>query len=128
MLFILSKLTKISPFIFLNPYIYRMLKTPPALSKGDTIAIVAPAKAIEEKHVLFAKNFLEENGFIVVVGRHCLRSHHYFSGTQEERLGDLQWAIDAPEVKAHSRVKSDRSSWPNRWHFTEQDCFNRLSG
>ena len=72
----------------------------PGIVAGDKIAIVAPAKAIEEKHVLFAKNFLEEKGFEVVIGKNCLGSHHYFSGTQEERLRDFQWAIDDPEIKA----------------------------
>ena len=72
----------------------------PGIVAGDKIAIVAPAKTIEEKHVLFAKKFLEDKGFEVVIGQNCLGAHHYFSGTLEERLQDFQWALDDPEIKA----------------------------
>jgi muramoyltetrapeptide carboxypeptidase len=70
------------------------------LQPGDLIAIVAPAKAIEESHITFAKALFESRGYRVQVGAHCLGSHHYFSGTDIERASDLQQALDNPEVKA----------------------------
>ncbi len=70
------------------------------LQPGDLIAIVAPAKAIEESHITFAKVLFESRGYRVQVGAHCLGSHHYFSGTDVERASDLQQALDNPEVKA----------------------------
>ncbi len=70
------------------------------LQPGDLIAIVAPAKAIEESHITFAKALFESRGYRVQVGAHCLGSHHYFSGTDIERAADLQQALDNPEVKA----------------------------
>jgi muramoyltetrapeptide carboxypeptidase len=72
----------------------------PTLKKGDTIAIVAPAKAIEKEYVDFAVSFFEENGYKVLVGKNCLNQHHYFAGTDEERLSDFQEALDNPEIKA----------------------------
>jgi muramoyltetrapeptide carboxypeptidase len=72
----------------------------PALKKGDTIAIVAPAKAIEKEYVDFAVSFFEENGYKVIVGKNCLNQHHYFAGTDEERLSDFQEALDNPDIKA----------------------------
>lgn len=75
-------------------------KRPPVLRAGDLVYITAPAKAIEEEHVLFAKELFEDAGFRVMIGQHCLGRHHYFSGTDEERQADLQFAIDHPEVKA----------------------------
>ena len=75
-------------------------KRPPVLRSGDLVYITAPAKAIEEEHVLFAKEMFEDAGFKVMIGQHCLGRHHYFSGTDEERQADLQFAIDQPEVKA----------------------------
>lgn len=72
----------------------------PKLSKGDKIAIVAPAKSINKKQVFFAKEFFESNGFEVVLGEHCLGSHNYFSGTTEERVSDFQSALDDPQIKA----------------------------
>jgi len=73
---------------------------PPALQKGDHIVILAPAKQIETEHVNFAKSKLEASGFTVSISDHCLGSHHYFSGTQEERLADFQKAINESSVDA----------------------------
>ena len=72
----------------------------PPLLKGDLIAIVAPAKAIDSHLVIAAKHFFEENGYRITIGAHCVGSHHYFSGTDEERTEDFQKALDNPEVKA----------------------------
>jgi len=70
------------------------------LKKGDLIAIVAPAKAIEAQLVMAAKAFFESHGYLVVLGEHCLGTHNYFSGTDEQRTSDFQNAIDNPEIKA----------------------------
>lgn len=77
-----------------------MEQTIAPLSKGDLIAIVAPAKSIEASHVYFAQSFFENAGYQVVIGPHCLGQYHYFSGSEEERLRDFQWALDHPDVKA----------------------------
>lgn len=76
------------------------MKNVPSLSPGDRIEIVAPAKAIEEEYVTYAKSFLEEKGFVVTISKHCLGRKNYFSGTIEERLSDFQEALDNPEIKA----------------------------
>ena len=71
-----------------------------ALQKGDTIAIVSPAKAIEHEYVSFAKEKMEALGYKVIIGKHALGRHLYFSGTIPERLSDFQEALDNPDVKA----------------------------
>jgi muramoyltetrapeptide carboxypeptidase len=76
------------------------MNVPQPLASGDLIYITAPAKAIEKEHVDFAVAFFENAGFRVLVSKNCLGQHHYFSGTDEERLEDLQYGIDHPEVKA----------------------------
>ena len=77
-----------------------MEKNLPVLYKGDLIGLVAPAKSINESSVVFAKEFFENAGFRVIISPHCLGEHHYFSGTEAERLSDFQWALDHPEIKA----------------------------
>lgn len=77
-----------------------MLRQPQNLTKGDTIAIVSPAKAIETALIQNAQKMLEEAGYCVIVGAHADGQHNYFSGTIQERLSDLQSAIDNPNVKA----------------------------
>lgn len=70
------------------------------LKKGDLIYLTAPAKAIEEEHILFAKNFFEKEGYHVRISKHCLGQHNYFSGTDAERTEDFQLGLDDPEIKA----------------------------
>jgi muramoyltetrapeptide carboxypeptidase len=76
------------------------MKTPEPLQKGDLIAIVAPAKAIEPEFVLYAKEFLEGKGFRITVSENCLGRDHYFSGSISARLSDFQTAINDQDVKA----------------------------
>ena len=70
------------------------------LVKGDTIAIVAPAKAIDTSLIQHAQSKLEEAGYCVIVSPHADGQHNYFSGTIQERLADFQSALDNPTVKA----------------------------
>lgn len=70
------------------------------LVKGDTIAIVAPAKAIDTSLIQHAQVTLEEAGYRVIVGPHADGQHNYFSGTIQERLADFQSALDNANVKA----------------------------
>ncbi len=73
---------------------------PKPLQPGDLIAIVAPAKAIESSYIEFASNLLIEKGFRVKVGKHATGTHHYFSGSIEERLHDFHEALNDEAVKA----------------------------
>jgi muramoyltetrapeptide carboxypeptidase len=74
--------------------------SPPSLRTGDTVAIVSPGKAIEPQHIDFARVFFESKGYKVITGDHAYGQHNYFSGTDEQRMADLQFAIDHPDVKA----------------------------
>lgn len=73
---------------------------PDFLQPGDTISIVSPAKAIEATHIDYARSFFESKGLNVITGEHAYGTHHYFSGTDPERMQDVQNAIDHPDVKA----------------------------
>lgn len=70
------------------------------LKLGDLIRIIAPAKAIEAEFVEFAQDFLEKNGFRVIVGKYSIGRWNYLSGTDAERMHDMQEALDDPECKA----------------------------
>jgi muramoyltetrapeptide carboxypeptidase len=71
-----------------------------SLQRGDTISIIAPAKAIEKQYIDFAVTYFESHGFKVLLGHNVSGRHNYFSGTDEERLSDFQQALDNPDVKA----------------------------
>ncbi|MCE2711089.1 MAG: LD-carboxypeptidase [Cryomorphaceae bacterium] len=73
---------------------------PEPINEGDLIYITAPAKAIEAEYLEFAQEFLQKKGFRVLLSEHCGGRSHYFSGTDEERMKDLQFGLDHEEVKA----------------------------
>ena len=76
------------------------MKTPPYLTKGDTIAIVSPAGYINPDFVSSAKDYLEAKGYNVKISEHCLGRHNQMAGSDEERLHDLQLALDDSKIKA----------------------------
>jgi muramoyltetrapeptide carboxypeptidase len=78
-----------------------MIKIPPYLQKGDTIGLVCPAGFMTLDKVQTCINTLQEWGYQVKLGKTIGGdSQTYFSGTDEERLSDLQQMLDDDEVKA----------------------------
>jgi muramoyltetrapeptide carboxypeptidase len=73
---------------------------PPALNTGDKIRIVSPAGKVDEKVVLPAAEWLEKQGYQVVLGNHVFARHFQFAGTDRQRLEDFQVAFDDPETAA----------------------------
>lgn len=74
--------------------------TPPYLKKGDSIAIVAPARSVTIEEMMPAINLFEEWGLKVVLGNNLFLSHNQFSGTEEERTEDFQAMLDNDDIKA----------------------------
>lgn len=78
-----------------------MIETPPYLKKGDTIGIVCPAGFMDAANVQTCVQTLKEWGYNVKLGQTVgSASENYFSGTDEERLADLQLMLDDDEVNA----------------------------
>lgn len=73
---------------------------PPFLRKGDKVAIVSPASAVNPDYVDGACRVLEEWGYVPVVGKHCKGKNGYYSGTLEERLADFKEALQDTSIKA----------------------------
>lgn len=79
----------------------RDLVRPPYLKKGDTIMILAPAGKIKDKKAVDAGIELANHwGLVVFFGNHLLSQDNSFAGTDEERLEDLQKALNDPSIKA----------------------------
>lgn len=78
-----------------------MIKQPPFLKKGDTIAINCPAGYMEAANIKTCVKTLQGWGFQVLIGKTVgSDSTNYFSGTDEERRDELQAMLDEPSVKA----------------------------
>lgn len=77
------------------------MKIPPYLQTGDTIAIVCPAGFMPAERAKACIQTLKKWGYKVVKGKTLGgKSKNYFSGTDEERLQDLQQFMDDPNVDA----------------------------
>lgn len=77
-----------------------MITVPPYLKAGDTIGIVCPAGYMPYAKAQTCINTLRQWGFRVKVGKTLGNQHNYFSGTDDERLADLQLMLDDVSVKA----------------------------
>lgn len=77
-----------------------MAVTPPYLKKGDTIGIVCPAGYMPVDKIQQCVAALESWGYQVRVGNTPGNQFHYFAGTDEERLADLQQMLDDDSVNA----------------------------
>ncbi len=76
------------------------MNTPPYLNAGSKIRIVSPAGKTDEKYVLPAVQWLENRSYKVEMGKYIFERHFQFAGTDEQRLEDLQAALDDPETNA----------------------------
>jgi muramoyltetrapeptide carboxypeptidase len=79
---------------------YFMVRITEALKQGDLICIVSPAGKIDGLLIDEAAQFLSQEGFHVEIAPHAKSTYHKFSGTDAQRLDDLQSAINNPKVKA----------------------------
>lgn len=73
---------------------------PPYLKKGDEVAVVTPAFAIEESKLNSAVGILENWGLKVHVGKNALRQEGPFAGSDSERLADLRKVTGNGRIKA----------------------------
>ncbi len=74
---------------------------PPYLKKGDTIGITCPAGYMPLKKAATCIDTLQKWGYEVLVGKTLgSSSRNYFSGTDEDRLQELQAMLDAPSIQA----------------------------
>lgn len=78
-----------------------MIKVPPYLKKGDTIGITCPAGYMAAEKAQTCIETLQQWGFTVMVGKTLdSSSANYFSGTDEERLEELQAMLDSENIQA----------------------------
>ncbi len=73
---------------------------PKYLKQNDKVVILSPSGKIEAQWVEGLKEVLESYGLLVNVAEHALCENGRFAGTDEERIKDLQEAIDDQDVRA----------------------------
>jgi muramoyltetrapeptide carboxypeptidase len=73
---------------------------PPALSKGDTVGIVALGSPLTEATIDARIGFLRSIGFTVVLGKYVYRRQGIVSASAQERADDLMAMFTNRQVKA----------------------------
>ena len=72
---------------------------PEFLQAGDKVAVVNPAKRLQS-NLEGELDQLKAWGLRPVLGKHLYNEDNLFAGTDAERLTDMQWALNDPEIKA----------------------------
>ena len=73
---------------------------PPFLRPGDKVALISPAGFIDAHYIDEALPILRAWGLKPIVGTNAYEKHGYFAGTDEQRLADMQWALNDEEIRA----------------------------
>lgn len=73
---------------------------PDFLQKGDQIVLVSPAGRITKEDIYPALDVFEKWELEVKIAPHVFSTHYRFAGTDEERIADMQLALDDANVKA----------------------------
>jgi len=77
------------------------LVRPPRLARGSRVALVAPAgPLLEQDDIARAETLCRALDYEPVLGAHAAGHFGYFSGTDEERLADLNAALQDPAIDA----------------------------
>jgi len=70
------------------------------IKKGDTVGIISPSGAIRPGQLDEAKKILKGIGLKAHPAPNCNGHYGYFSGTDEERLADIQYCLEQEEIDA----------------------------
>lgn len=76
---------------------------PKSLKKGDRIAIISPAGAVEPSQLEKGIQMIKSKGFVPVLGENLytkFSNGYNYAGTEEQRTQDVNWALNDPEVSA----------------------------
>jgi len=76
------------------------MQQPPYLKPGDKVAIVSPSGAVDQKYIDGAIETLASWQLTPVVSPFARETFGRFAGTDEQRLYDLQQALDDPSIRA----------------------------
>lgn len=77
----------------------RLIK-PRRLKPGATVAVIAPSSPPSEEKLQKGLQNLQSFGFKIMEGKSLRAQNGHLAGTDLERLADLHWAFENPEIDA----------------------------
>ncbi len=72
---------------------------PPNLNSGDKAIIISPSGNIDLQYINGACQVLQNWGLVVEIATHAEEQYGRFGGTVDQRITDLQQAMDDPDVR-----------------------------
>lgn len=72
---------------------------PEIINRSITIGIVATARKVDRDKLEYAKSIIENRGYKVVYAPNLFKEQNQFSGTDQERADDVNWAFGNKEVR-----------------------------
>jgi len=77
-------------------------RSPSKLKLGDSVLYIAPAGYVnsDKAYMKRADSLLKLWGYVPVYPKDLFRKHYTFAGTDQQRLVELQAALDRPDIKA----------------------------
>ena len=72
----------------------------PRLQAGMTVGLIAPASSFTPEKYEAARKNLTDLGLKIVESPHLHEKNGYLAGTDEQRLSDLYWAFETPDIDA----------------------------
>ncbi len=78
----------------------KLLRKPPALQKGDTVGILAPASPVRREMLERGTRELERIGYRVAFGKGILDRRGFFAGQHRQRAEGFLALLENPRVKA----------------------------
>ena len=97
---------------------------PPYLRKGDKVALISPAYSTPYENVTNTANVLRSWGLEPVIGPNVGKLYAgKYAGTMDERLSDLRWALNDPDIKA---IICNRGGY-GTIHFVEEMALSELT-
>lgn len=76
---------------------------PKSLKKGDKIAVISPAGAVDATQLEKGIEMIKSRGFEPVPGEHLyskFSNGYNYAGTEKERIKDINWALNDKEIRA----------------------------
>ena len=90
---------------------------PPYLQSGDKVALVSPAGIIDPLSIHDAVEVLRSWELNPIVGPNAAATYGYFAGRDEQRLQDMQWALDDEDIGPYFVPVADMAVYAlsNNW-------------
>lgn len=84
---------------------------PARLKPGDKVRFLSPASPPEREGVLRRAAIFQRWGFVVDFGAATFNRHGYLAGTDDERLADLNTALNDPAIRAIVATRGGKGSY-----------------